>query len=288
MIPGSRLRPSCGWPTFCSWRCVTNLDDATKANLVSLCPSRRVAERASANRYDTIHLLQIDLSELSEGLRSVIELALQERESWLAQAAEHGCSLLVLVTQTTIELYTTDADRCDVLRPVLQTFAAKVSEQPELSQTRTIEQTGTVVARHVLAYAAQQAAAHADCVDAVSEIHHSAALSADYAALGTTLASLFRAAANVGRRVRQETLLNEPDISHPVRELEILAADRIVEEELATWQAQEAEIERTIQRSIPIEQRTVPAFASLEPSSEVRLRVGRSIDSQVSCLPVAK
>jgi hypothetical protein len=88
--------------------------------------------------------------------------------------------------------------------------------------------------------------------------------------------------------VRQETLLNDPNTSPSLREFESLAAERIVEEELATWQAQEAEVERATEQLPHIAQCYLRAFESQEPSSEVRLRVGLPISPRISFLPNTK
>jgi hypothetical protein len=191
---------------------------------------------------------------------------------------------VVLHSDDTVEFYTTDEDRLVALRPALKTFAAKVRSQPGLGKTRTVEQTGAGAARHLLKYAAELASSAPGTARSASEIHGAAALSAASTSLGSTLASLFRAAANVGRRVRQETSLNNPKSSPALRELEAFAAERIVEEELATWQAQEAEIQRANDELPDSQKPHLPPFASREPASEVRLRVGTSITPRISYL----
>ncbi len=145
---------------------------------------------------------------------------------------------------------------------------------------------GAGAVRHLFIHAVHFGAAGA--THPASYIHGAAALSAACTALGPTLASLFRAAANVGRRVRNETSLDDSNVSAALREVESLAAERIVEEELATWQAQEAEIKRaTGELPVVAKPRTLP-FEKTEPVSEVRLRIGTSIAPHISYLLESK
>ena len=164
----------------------------------------------------------------------------------------------------------------------MKAMAARVQIIPELGKTRTLSLCGADAARHLFTHAAQLGAA--GTTHPASSIYRAAALSAASTALGPTLASLFRAAANVGRRVRHETSLDDSNASPALREVESLAAERIVEEELATWQAQEAEIQRATGDSPAAIVPHVPPFDKNEPISQVRLRVGASIDPQISYL----
>jgi hypothetical protein len=79
-------------------------------------------------------------------------------------------------------------------------------------------------------------------------------------------------------------LLNDPTLSPELCEVEALAVQRIIEEEVATWQAQEAEIERVNEQLVHIQQCQRKSFDVHEPGSEVRLRIGRAI----SLLPESK
>ena len=102
-----------------------------------------------------------------------------------------------------------------------------------------------------------------------SSIQRAAALSAACTALGPTLRpfshSRQRWATGSARNFTRRC-----DASQAWREVETLAAERIVEEELATWQTQEAEIQRATGDFPPVvAPRKVP-FESPEPASEVR------------------
>ncbi len=62
--------------------------------------------------------------------------------------------------------------------------------------------------------------------------------------------------------------------------METMAAERVVEEELATWQAREAEIQRAA--GVLPGVATPTQFEGPEPTSEVRLRVGAAIRPSIS------
>jgi hypothetical protein len=253
---------------------VNPLNSEIGQGLLTLTKGSSPIGRSHDGRHEEVHVLSIELGSLSDVARDAMKIGRDEQLSWLTSAAERGSSLLLLRTDSTVEFYTTYQDRFVALRPVIQDLAARVHRVPELGKTHTAEQSGAVAAQRLLTYAARPGRP-------ASNIHGAAALSAASAALGPTLASLFRAAANVGRRVRQETALDDSNIGPALRELETLAAARIVEEELATWQAQEAEIERATSYLPSVgEPRT--QFESLEPVSEVRLRVGTSIAPRIS------
>lgn len=240
-------------------------------------PESQVPVSLARACHESIHCLRIVTDELPSELRHAIDIAPDELVNWLSSAGRIGRTLAVLQTKNCLEFYTTDYDRRVVLRPVLETIARKVADAPGLELTRTVETTGIAAARQLLGNASEYATADGAGEEIDLQIQAAAALSAATAALGPVLSSLFRAAANVGRRVRQETLLNDPAISPELREVEALAVERIVEEELATWQAQEAEIERVNDQLVEIQQRQQKSFDVQEPGSEVRIRIGRAI-----------
>ena len=235
---------------------------------------------------DSIHVLRVDIHELSDAQRAAIQISSEDLLDWLGRASEQSRSLVVLLTKGAFMFYTTEHDRRVTLRPVLATLAKRVRELPDLGNIRTIEQTGVAVARQLLTYAVQ-AAAHG-IANKTSEIHDAVELSTASSTLGPTLASLFRAATDVERRVRQETVLNDPNTCASLREVESFAAERIVEEELATWQSLEAEFNRATEPVPPTSRRYALPFESREPASEVRLRAAHSINPRISFLPDPK
>ncbi len=266
---------------------MTRLISEIEHGLLTLNSESQAPERSSLAPHQSIHLLGIDTRELSGPLYAAIKVSHVEQFDWLARAAEQGRSLVILSTQDTIEFYTTETDRRTVLRPVLEAMSKRVGELPDLSNTRTVEQTGIAVARHLLTCAVECAGNSDGIANGSSNIQDAAALSSASTSLGPTLASLFRAATTVVKRVRHETALNDPNALPTLREVESLAAERIVEEELAIWQCQETELEWATKQLHTMAQRRCGPFASQEPSSEVRLRLSQSMGPSISYIPKA-
>jgi hypothetical protein len=191
-----------------------------------------------------IHALIIEFPPRSDGGRDALVLSRDEQLAWLKGAAERGASLVVLVTDDAIELYSTERDRKLAFRAALQGLAARVKDLPGLAKARTVAKYGADAARHLMRRAGGRSLDLKGALRFVTQLHAATALSAYSAALGANVGALFRAAVTVSRRVRKETALGDASATGALRELERLSADRIVEEELAAWQAQEVEFSR--------------------------------------------
>jgi glutamyl-tRNA reductase len=206
---------------------------------VSKAPRLRVTKRGQPGPNEALQVICIDTGGLPAADRDAVMISADEQLAWLACAAQCNSALVVLLTDNAIEFYTIGRDRANALRPVLETFAARILVGPELGMTRMIEHTGHGAARHLLKCAAGLVPAAPGAQRSAVRILRAVALSPASKALGGTLGPLFRAAANVGRRVRRETLLKGSGASPALREVEVLAAERIVEEEFAIWQMQQ-------------------------------------------------
>ena len=235
---------------------------------------------SASARHDSIHCLCIVTHGLSDTLQRFTDVKSGELIAWLTHAGRAGRALVVLQTSNTLEFYTTDYERRFVLRPVLEAMAEKVVQEPALQTARTLEMTGIAAARHLLSYVLDQATSPypGDAVDL--QIQRAAARSAAAAALGPILRPLFRAAVLAGRRVRRETLFNDPTINPEIRDVEFMAVERIIEEELAIWQVRETEFERLNDKQARNDRHQIRPFETQEPSSEVRLRVGAATHSE--------
>jgi hypothetical protein len=238
---------------------------------------------------EEIHALTIDLSALSEEVRFALRVGSEEIAAWSAHAARFGASLLVLTTESSIELYSTERDRRRAFRGPMDSFAARVQLRHELGRCRTIERRGATAVRHVFQRAAGVVAGggHSFLV----RMHAASSSASAHAVLGPTLASMFRIAANVGLRVRLEVMPGSS--ASELGELGILVAERIVEEELAAWQAQEAELCRAqdLSEAFPIdgdveEHPERRAFAE-EPGSHIRIRAADYLASLADVVPLS-
>lgn len=214
----------------------------------------------------TLHALIIELPELSAGDGKIV-FTRDEQLAWLKDAARRGASLVVLPSERSLELYSTERDRKRAFRAVLESLQARVKAVPAFAKVRTVEKIGLGAARHLLRRAGDGGLAGSPRL--MTQLHAATALSAYSSALGADLGSLFRAAVTVSRRIRKETELADPNAPRALREVEQLAADRIVEEEMAAWQAQEAEVARVVEEVGFDEPRTLAGVSRL-PAPERR------------------
>jgi hypothetical protein len=229
-----------------------NLGPVSPSTAPVLCSVPLLTEAPGANlepANTTVHLLIIDLPQAPSASREALAFPRDEQLAWLSRAAARGTSLVALLTDHSIELYSTESDRTQAFRPVLESLATRMKSMPVLGKARTVTKSGATAARHLLRRAGGLGSELLGDPRFVTQLHAATALSTFKNALGSTLGSLFRAAASVGRRVRQETALGDPNATLALREVDQLSAERIVEEELASWQTQEAEITRVVEQA---------------------------------------
>jgi hypothetical protein len=215
---------------------------------------------------DPIHLLAIDLGPLKGGFGTSAPFAAEIR-GFLDEAANRRVPLVILADAGALELYSTESGRFVAFRATLHGLAEKRRALRELGCARACETNGTAAARHLLARAAGLFGLGPEALD-LAALHAAAARSAILRTLSPELGELFRLAAQVGRRVRAETALFSRGAESAAREVESLAAERIVEEELTAWRSRRAE-------KAPVSPPAVRApYAEDEPGSLIRLRAG--------------
>ncbi len=217
---------------------------------------------------ETVHLLVIELP--TDEAERAGSFSLREEIACSAEAGARGASLVLLQSAGRLELYSTERDRVQAFRPVLRRLAAQAQSVPELRRARTIAKSGSVAALHLLRRAAGVESDAPSQQRFIVKLHMASATAAASLSLGPSLASLFRAAANTHRRVRQETSLADPNAAPELRALEHASAERLVEEELLSWQAQEAERQRARRHRAPESARrgSLPNSAAAPRSSQ--------------------
>jgi glutamyl-tRNA reductase len=229
-------------------------------------------------RPDAVRVLIIDLSALEIRSSGVLQFHRDEHLRWLARAAAKSASLVILQGPDRIELYSTEAEHRRAFGAVIEALSARVFNEPELGRTRTLELSGDAAVRHLFKRVAALEPNGSGDVKLVGQVHAAAALASAATALGPTLGLVFRCAANVGRRIRQETTFGNPQAAAEVRALERLAAERILEEEFAAWQAGASELRR-IRLSSNAPPRVSRPFLHDEPGSSLRLRAAKRLVS---------
>lgn len=221
----------------------------------------------------TIHLLAIDLHGVPSAARDAFALSLEELAalSLTARAQRPDVELVILTTGERFEIYTTEAARQSVYRTVLGAIVARVPRE-QRSAVRTTELLGVAAAWHLLHLTTGD---HGRSGVRVLGALNDAVLRARRAAtLGSELAPLFECAVNAGWRIQSETTLGDGETSAGQRELEQFEAERIIEEELVTWQASRAS--QGSMQSIPAKALDPSYYAAAEPGSSVRLKAPRS------------
>jgi glutamyl-tRNA reductase len=99
----------------------------------------------------------------------------------------------------------------------------------------TIEATGATAAQHLLRLAAGIGGKSA--LEILVELNVAVARSRAAGTLASDLSSLFASAVQAGWRAYCETSVGDPTKSQAEREIAILEAERIIEEELVVWKA---------------------------------------------------
>jgi glutamyl-tRNA reductase len=94
--------------------------------------------------------------------------------------------------------------------------------------------------------------------------------------LGSELAALFECAENAGWRIQSETTLGDRQTSTAERELDRFEAERIIDEELVTWQASRAS-QGSLQ-SIRVKSLDPSYYAAAEAETGVRLKAPRAAE----------
>jgi hypothetical protein len=238
-------------------------------------PTRSPSKARLLAAGEEVHLLVIQLTQVN---RAVLKIMEGERRRWLAEVGAQGASLMVVASEDSLELYSTERDRAKAFRPVLRSLDACVRIAPEIGATRTLSKPGTSAARHLLRRSAGLDSSEVDRCQVMAGLHAAASQAAAAKALDRTLAALVRTAAKVTQRVREETRMGDPATPPELLELETLSAERIAEEELAAWQAGQAERCRAEEQAEQLELHRSKAdvagtFETLELSSQVRLRI---------------
>jgi len=255
-------------------------------------PPLSVAPSGSGPSPESIHAAKEELRLLvveAEALSPTERVYLLPRESevrdWYVQAAEQGVSLVVLRTEETIELYSTQNDRQLACSPPLLTLAQRGQSRPELGRVRVVPRRGIDVARHLFNLAAGIGMSPGKMTQSVSRIQLAFMMASKAGCLGATVDSLFRRAINVGARVETESLVGRPKSTQALRDIADIGAARIVDEEITNWQTDQSHLFRSLSRAenlirnsmtIPPSSRG-PGFRDHEAPSGVRIRVSKDV-----------
>lgn len=218
---------------------------------------------------DCLHYLTIDLSLADPALREVFALPGEEVRDLLCLAGERGLPLMVLVAESSFTLFSTSQHHVQAFRPTLRRIRERAQGEAWRS-LRVRMASGSDVGRQLLKQALPTARFEPEIRAFVRSLRLAAELSATCGSLGAELGALARMTEQAAERVWNETRLGRPGSSEAEAELESMAAERIVEEELVAWQSSFPAL-RSSRR--PISDADIQLFSGEERQSVVRLRL---------------
>jgi hypothetical protein len=222
---------------------------------------------------DYLHLLTIDFDGAPSLVREAFAFSIEDRRELLRTAGRDGVPLVLLCSERSFHMVSTSQNHVRAFRPALarvheRTHAIEGSRAVPVLVTR-----GSDAARQFLRRAAPFLQSEPEARSFVEDMRSAAALATECAAFSTELAALFRMTEHAAERVYDETRLGRHGSQEAELELEALAAERIVEEELLAWQSSYPALRASVRP--PLSERDLDLFAAEEPQSVVRLRAAR-------------
>jgi hypothetical protein len=240
-----------------------------------------VDEPLRVRRVDRVYVLTVDVAGLPLSGGPILALARREQSNWLLEAALHTQSAVVLVTDDSVEFYTSEQDYLRAMRQPLRLVTHQARELPGFRAARVTEHTGPRALRRLMNYAAGLWSDASGAHRAAGALQRAGAIADACHTLCPSLCALFQAAANVGSRVAHESSLHDPRLRAASRELEIPSVERIIEEELANLRSYAVVAATHRQTRLQKALTSLGTFEKAEPSSEVRLRIAIPVDPQI-------
>jgi glutamyl-tRNA reductase len=222
---------------------------------------------------DCLHMLTIDFETAKTPAREAFAFSIEQRSELLRRAGSDEIPLVLLSNERSFHLISTSQNHVPAFRPVLarvheRTHAIEGSRAVLVRVTR-----GSDAARQLLRHATPFSQLRTEAQQFLCDLRAAATLSSDCGAFSAELGALFRMTEHAAERVQSETRLGRPGSSEAELELEALAAERIVEEELLAWQSSHPTLRASVRP--PLSERDIDLFSNEEPQSVTRLRVAR-------------
>lgn len=214
-----------------------------------------------------LRMLAIDLRNAHPAAREALRLSHAELDDLLRNACSGGkqFELVVVSEADRFEIYSSEESHSAAFRAVLFELVVRAGGRETLRSLPTLEASGDAVARHLLSRAA--GVGGSSVFEMLRELNVAVTRSRAAGTLGAELTALFASAIEAAWRVYTETSVGDSTKSTIERELDVLEAERIVEEELVAWKAQHG-----IAKSAPPVALDVSYYSSTEPGSAIRLK----------------
>jgi hypothetical protein len=219
-----------------------------------------------------LHLLTIDLEGANAATRDAFAFSTDERRELLIAAGSSGIPLILVRGSHSFHLLSTSEKHVPAFRPALGRVQARTQALAGARALRVRGSRGCDAARQFL----QQATPLSQSLGAAERFllnaREAASLSTACGAFSNEFDALFRMIQRTAERISDETRLGRPDCATAELELEGVAAERIVEEELLSWQSSEPSTRASVP---PLAERDIELFAAEERHSMIRLRGAR-------------
>jgi len=217
---------------------------------------------------DCLHLLTIDLDRTAGAVREAFEFSGDERRELLLEAGRQGIPLLLLVTTHSFHLVSTYGNHVRAFRPALTRMRDRTHAAAAAARAVPVRiAQGRGAARQFLQHATPISHDRAAAQEFMTELREAARLALSCGAFSLELGALCQMAEQTAERIAGETRLRTPSPSRAEFELETLAAERIVEEELLAWQSSYPALRASLP---PVSMTELDLFPAEEPNSRLR------------------
>lgn len=227
---------------------------------------------------DILHCLAIDLTHAPEAVRAVLEhwaAGPDELRDLLCEAGRASLPLLLLSSQTSLTLVSTQQNHVRAFRPVLAMIREALLGVAGWRAVPVRLASGSEAGRELSRVALSELRRARHGQHFARNLRSAAELSSACGAISSELLALTRMAEHTVNRVWEETHLGRPGSSAAEVELETLNAERIVEEELVAWQASAPALRSS---RCPVSDADIGGFGDEERRSLVRVRPASALN----------
>jgi hypothetical protein len=218
-----------------------------------------------------LHLLTIDFEHTTGAVRDAFAFSTAERQELLRSAGTSDVPLVLVGTSRSFQMVSTSEKHVPAFRPAFGKVRERTRAIPGARTLPVRFTRGCEAARQFLRQATPLSQSAADAEQFLHTIREAARLSTACGAFSNELGALFEMIERTADRIGDETRLGHPGCLAAELELEGLAAERIVEEELLAWQSSEPKLRASV---APLS-REIDLFPTEERESVVRLRAAR-------------
>lgn len=222
---------------------------------------------------DFLRCLTVDFARAPQALRAAFEFPVDEIRDLLCLAGRDGLPLIILYTPSALTLISTSQHHVRAFKPVLASVRERTLELEGWRNLPVRIASGSDAGRQLLRHAVPNTCFEPEIRHFVRALRRAAELSSSCDAYTSELAALVRMTDHAAARVCDETRLGQTGANDAEAELETLAAERILEEELVAWQSSYPALRSSLH---PVSDDIGP-FTGEERQSVVRIRVASTL-----------